>query len=231
MDYEVQQEMLNFRDFDVNLTTITNLDALLDALIAKGENHADMKDERIPYWADLWASALALSHYLIDNQHLIENKFVFEIGAGLGLPSIVAGKIGAAHVTLTDYLPEAVDFAGANWLINLAEKNVRFHTLDWRETSGFFSKNDTKADVLLASDVAYEARAFTHLLEAFENLCQPDGVILVSEPNRPVSKAFFQSLNTEGYAVKHSSRTETRRGQPFLINLYELKKDNLETTN
>ena len=105
---------------------------MFEALVNKGSDHPDVLDERIPYWADLWASAIGLSHYLVDNQYLIKDKNVFEIGCGLGLPAIVAGKLGAAATTLSDYLQEALDFAKLNWEKNLPLKNVEFSLLDWR---------------------------------------------------------------------------------------------------
>ena len=114
MQFETENIALKFGalsiDFTIDLTVINNLDALFEALVNKGSDHPDVVDERIPYWADLWASAIGLSHYLVDNQNIVKDKNVFEIGCGLGLPAIVAGKLGAASTTLTDYLQEALDF-------------------------------------------------------------------------------------------------------------------------
>ena len=103
-------------------------------------------------------------------------------------------------------------------LQNLPDKNVRFQLLDWRNPDPSVS-----ADILLASDVAYESRAFQPLLNAFKILLKPNGTILITEPNRPVSKSFFLGLHTEGYAIKHSAKNIERKGHVFLINIYELR--------
>ena len=220
MTFKTKDITLGFKDFNVKLTIIENLDELFDNLIQKGDNHPDVLDERIPYWAELWASAVAMSGYLVDNQHLITpSVIVTELGCGLGLPSIIAGKLGA-DVCLTDYDADALDFAKLNWEQNLPHKKARFQQLDWRNTDP-----SVKADLLLASDVAYEKRAFEPLLTAFKTLLKPNGTILITEPNRPVSTAFFANLHTEGYDVTYSQREVELKGHVFLVNVYEMTID------
>ena len=220
MTFKTKDITLGFKDFNVKLTIIENLDELFDNLIQKGDNHPDVLDERIPYWAELWASAVAMSGYLVDNQHLITpSVIVTELGCGLGLPSIIAGKLGA-DVCLTDYDADALDFAKLNWEQNLPHKKARFQQLDWRNTDP-----SVKADLLLASDVAYEKRAFEPLLTAFKTLLKPNGTILITEPNRPVSTAFFSNLHTVGYDVTYSQREVELKGHVFLVNVYEMTID------
>ena len=83
--YETELISLNIEGLSVDIERVTNIDALFAELIAKGENHPDFKDERIPYWAELWASALALSQYLVASKIDFQGKKVLEIGAGFGL--------------------------------------------------------------------------------------------------------------------------------------------------
>lgn len=224
MEFETENITLKIKNLAVDLTVINNLDALFEALVNKGSDHPDVVDERIPYWADLWASAIGLSHYLVDNQDLIHNKNVFEIGCGLGLPAIVAGKLGAVHTTVTDYLQEALDFARLNWNQNLAAENVAFSLLDWRNIPENLSNipPQYKADILLAADVAYEKRAFEPLLNAFQQLVKPDGKILIAEPNRFISKHFFENLSNQGYFVKKTTLDVERRGHLFTVNVFDL---------
>ncbi|MFT7512131.1 MAG: hypothetical protein ACI9QL_001338 [Candidatus Omnitrophota bacterium] len=42
---------------------ITDLDRLLEEMIAKGDDHPDVRDERMPYWAELWPDAIALASW------------------------------------------------------------------------------------------------------------------------------------------------------------------------
>jgi predicted nicotinamide N-methyase len=225
MNFKTRNITLDFKDITIKLTVVDNIDELFDALIEKGETHPDYVDQRIPYWAELWASAVAMSEYLVENQHLItpfpSNRdasavSVTEIGCGLGLPSIVAGKLGA-EVCLTDYDKDSLDFAKMNWEQNLPHKTARFELLDWRNPDPAVA-----ADLLLASDVAYEKRAFEPLLGTFKQLLKPNGTILLTEPNREMFRPFVETLHTEGYAVKHSQRQVTLKDHLFLVNIYEI---------
>jgi predicted nicotinamide N-methyase len=238
MDFKTDEIELLIGDFNIQLTVINNIDELFDDLIQKGDEHEDVKDERIPYWAELWASAIGMSHYLVENALITEGVHVTEIGCGLGLPSIVAGKMGG-NVIMTDYLKDALDFAELNWNKNLPHKKAQIAQLDWRNPNPSLS-----ADILLASDVAYEARAFEPLLNAFKVLLKPNGRIIITEPNRPVSKEFFLQLdsllkdkntieerNPEGsgnvvsYRLKHSSAEIERKGHVHKVNIYDLKSN------
>jgi predicted nicotinamide N-methyase len=219
MNFQTEDIPLKIAHLGIKLTVITNLDELFDAHLQKDDDHADVQDERIPYWAELWASAIGMSEYLIENQLITPDKKVLEIGCGLGLPSIVAGLLGAKNVTLSDYFQAALDFAEMNWLKNLPLQKAKFLKMDWRNIPP-----SVETDILLASDVAYEKRAFEPLLKAFKKLLTPHGTILISEPNRYISKAFFSNLHKEGYNVKHIEKYVERKGHTFLINLYEVKK-------
>ncbi|KAK6078304.1 nicotinamide n-methyltransferase [Seiridium cupressi] len=54
----------------------------------------------------LWNGARYVSHWFEDNVSAIKDKTVFELGAGGGLPSIVAAILGARKVVCTDYPDE-----------------------------------------------------------------------------------------------------------------------------
>ncbi|KAF9236770.1 putative methyltransferase-domain-containing protein [Melanogaster broomeanus] len=60
-----------------------------------------------PLWGHhLWNAAIAFASYLDSNIDLIRDKFVLELGAGGGLPGIVAAQNDAKQVVLSDY-PDA----------------------------------------------------------------------------------------------------------------------------
>ena len=226
MIFKTEDTTLSFSTFNIELTVIENFDDLFDDLLKKGDNHPDVLDERIPYWADLWASAIGLSRYLVDNHAIIHNKKILEIGCGLGLPSIVAGKLGASEVTLTDYLQDALNFARLNWDKNIsktADIKVAFQLLDWRAAPPQY-----EADILLAADVAYEKRAFDPLLAAFKNMVKPTtGRIIIAEPNRYISREFFENMALQGYSIRKTTYQIERRGHFFTVNVFDLKADNL----
>lgn len=54
---------------------------------------------------DVWPGALSLCNYLATHPHMLGKRCVLELGAGTGLPGLLAAKLGAQEVLLTDYEP------------------------------------------------------------------------------------------------------------------------------
>ncbi len=217
--YQTEVLELNIEGILIKILQITNVDDLYDQLIAKGENHEDVQDERIPYWAELWPAAIGLSKYLIEFDIIKNVKSVIEIGCGLGLPGIVAGKLGAL-VTFTDYLEEALIFTKKNWTLNEdLKRQAHFESMDWR-----FPKPHLAADLVLASDICYEKRFFEHLPNAFRTLCNSGGSIIVSDPSREVAQDFFQNIIKEGFQVNKISYDiqPLLGGRTVTVNVYHL---------
>jgi len=216
--YSTRSLQLEIEKFKVGLTVVDNLDELLEQLLAKGPDHEDVRDERIPYWAQLWPSSVALGRHLIRRELITAGQSVLEIGCGLGLAGIIAGLL-RANVTLSDYLPEALDFAMANWSQNLSQP-ARFEVLDWRQPNSGLA-----AQMLLASDVAYEKRAFPYLAAAFESLCLPGGIILAADPRRSSAPLFFDEILPEaGFSVQSFNYAELLNDHTYKINVYEIRR-------
>ena len=131
---------------------VADVDTLLDRL----PKIQFRPDERLPYWADLWPSSLALANYLwkaVDLQGLQ----VLELGCGLGLVGIVASSKGGV-VTFTDYEADALAFTRYNAYRNGCRQALVRH-LDWHAPT----LNQTYA-LIMASDVLYERANFHPLL-------------------------------------------------------------------
>lgn len=200
----------------IKLSRVEDPEKLFDEFISSDSSSEDFKDERIPYWSELWPSAVGLSEYLVDNPDLIRGKRVVEIGCGLGLPGIVAGLLGG-KVVLTDYLKPALKFAADNWKLNIASP-PETSILDWRSPGDF-----PPADVLLASDVAYESRAFAPLLIAMKKLVVKKGIVLLSEPNRKFTTKFFDKLKDE-FSIVKSTKTVNANDIKNKISIYHLTR-------
>ena len=52
------------------------------------------QEEKDPYWARPWPSAVALAALLLQRPELVAGKRVAELGAGLGLAGIAAAMAG-----------------------------------------------------------------------------------------------------------------------------------------
>lgn len=195
MHYTTTEETLDLAGLEIKLLRVTNIDDLFNRLIAKGEDHEDMVDDRLPYWADLWHASIGMGRYLAKEKFIKKGMTVTEIGCGLGLSGIVAGKLGA-DVTFSDYSQEALDFAKLNYENNV-NRPANYVQMDWRNPNP-----ELAADLVLAADVAYEERSFDYLLDVFRLLCKPGGRILFSEPNRPRTAPFLTQLENSEFEVR-----------------------------
>ncbi len=143
-------------------------------------------EELLPYWAELWASGVALAHDL--SMRALRGARTLEVGCGLALPSIAAARAGG-RVLATDWAPDAVAAAGANALQN----GVEIETLvcDWAAPEPLLER--APFDLVLASDVLYERRNVRELLALLPRLVTPHGLILIADPGRPAAEEFLDS--------------------------------------
>ncbi len=204
---------LKIGSLQLKLDVVCNIDELFNELVSRPDDDPDVKDERIPYWAELWPSAVVLSEYLVANASLVKGKSVLEVGCGLGLSGIVAGMLGG-NVVMTDYQNSALDFAAINWRLN-NDAPVQTKILDWRSPG-----KTEKVDLILASDVAYESKIFRFLISTFKKLLRPNGTILLAEPNRKFAKDLFSQLLKAGFTVQSETIHKQFQGAKHVVNLH-----------
>ncbi len=204
-------------DQKFSLIQILNPDDLLDQLIDKGPDNPDYQDDRIPYWADLWPSAIGMAEYILMNPGGWKSKNILEIGCGMGLPGMVATKLGA-KTCITDYLPEAFEAARLLWEMNGLQAPT-CETMDWRSPLPHL-----QADIVLASDVVYEERNFQPLIQALPSLMSPAGYTLLSEPKRSYSKDFFTYLTPTFHCEKVHTAHFTWKGSEHSVDVYRINK-------
>ena len=197
------------------LALITNTENLLDRLISKGDEHEDVIDEKIPYWADVWPSSIGMGQYILQMGGDWNGQSAIEIGCGLGLAGMAAYKRGM-ELIMTDYLEEPLDFVKVLWWRNFGE-NVRTIKMDWREPL-----TELASDLVIASDVVYEKQAYEHVLNTFELLIKAGGRGLLSEPQRTYSKAFLPLLEEKGFNSKKIIEQIQYQEEFFEVDVYEL---------
>ena len=109
---------------------------------------------------------------------------VVELGAGLSIPSFIASRY-AYSVLATDFAEEAIEFTKLN-LDKLGIQNVKAEQLDWNEWP-----DDLIADTILMSDVNYSPSQFEQLRIIIDQLLSRGTTIILSTPDRLMSKAFI----------------------------------------
>lgn len=201
-------------EISIRLFRVTNFSELFNQLVK--EEKTSSNSSPIPYWTDLWPAAIALSLHIVRSKLIHKNCRVLEVGCGLGLPGVVAGKFGA-EVTFTDYLTEPLEYAKQNWNLNNST-NAQFKFMDWRNPDLTLNP-----DIILASDVAYESESFTDLIRTFRILCKPSTTLLLSEPCRELAKPFINGLPKLGFDIRSYHYPIKRNEQQTDIKVYEIK--------
>ena len=172
-----------------------------DALIDETEfDH----DERLPYWADLWPSSIALARYVAGME--LSGKRAVEVGCGVGLPAMAA-LVNGAEVTATDHYEAALDFASHNARENTGH-SLSTVMLDWRVPETWeAAKKGGEFDVLLGADVLYEPRNVGPLADVVEALLAPGGEALFADPGRREAGMFLLEMAGRGFEAEATERT------------------------
>ena len=157
-----------------------------------------VKDERLPYWADVWPSSTILAARLreLDGKGLS----ALELGCGVGLCTIAARSVGC-DVLSTDYYEDALEFTRANVFRNLGGE-ARTMLFDWRHPP----RNLGRYDIVLASDVLYEVEYAILLPQILDRTLGQNGFALVGDPGRVAVPLFIESCGQRGL-VAHKDET------------------------
>ena len=115
----------------------------------------------------------------------VKQKHVLELGAGLGLCGIVAHRLGAQHVMLTDGDTEVLTNLKHNIERNVdnvdATRSISCSQLIWGRNLDEFSKKQQQIykreryDVILASDLVYMTKSLEPLWQTIDRLLVRNG--------------------------------------------------------
>lgn len=191
------------RRFDTSLEELEVADRTL--WILRPRNSDDLireedfvKDERLPYWADIWPSSTILASFLVSRagQRTVTSKRCLELGCGVGLVT-TAAILAGYQVTATDYYTDALAFTRANaWRNTGTEPETRM--IDWRS----FPSDADGFDLILASDVLYE-KEYARLLPAiFKGALAPGGMVLLADPGRIGVPEFTEACAESGLVIR-----------------------------
>jgi predicted nicotinamide N-methyase len=168
-----------------------------------------------PYWAKVWPSAIALLNVLKAHPHLIQNKHVLEIAAGIGLPSLMMADI-AKSIQISDYDKEAVALLQKN-IEHLQLQNAEALQLDWNALP-----EAIYPEVIILSDVNYDPTQFVTLTKLIEKFIHQGSTVILSTPQRIMASSFVQKL--EGYIIERHEALVDENGIPKEISILVLSK-------
>ena len=204
---------LNIAGQRLEVTTANDIEELINR-ISEEEFRID---ERLPYWAEVWHSAVALGEFLALHGELVAGQEALEIGCGLGVSGMVAARMGA-QVTFADYDQQALAAAEYNFLVNCPGYQGQFELMDFRSPPG------RRWRVILAADVIYERRFVSPLAAFFDSTLSSDGCILLAEPNRMIAVPFFEEMEARGFRYERTSHETQLHGRMVEISVYRISR-------
>lgn len=210
-EYDVQELACNFGGSDFCFLSVRDSYALLDRI----SHEKFLKDEQMPYWAEVWPAALAFAQYIMESGELA-GRSVIELGAGLGVASIAAARSGA-RVLVTDYSTAALKFVAYNALRNrVALDTCR---LDWRMVKG-----SEKFDAVIAADVLYERVNLLPIVMAIDALLTERGAAWIADPRRRLAKQFLELVQENGFRISEQHMLEAEGDQAVGVTIYKLER-------
>jgi predicted nicotinamide N-methyase len=169
---------------------------------------------RLPYGIALWPAAIALAHELATRP--LRGVSLLELGAGTGLPGIVAATLGA-RVVQTDKNHGALVVSRRN-----AERNAV--TLEQR-TADWTAWNETATyDLIIGADILYADSLHPQLLQIFEKNLAPGGRILLADPFRSASFELLENMAASGWNVAFNKWTVGVVPPPRPIGVFEVTR-------
>lgn len=179
------------------------------AVISAAEEAAFLRggvELRLPYGSVLWPSAIALAHELAERD--LADKRVLELGAGTGLPGIIAAARGA-RVVQTDRQSFALHLGKRNAERNAIELEQR--TADWTAWT-----DASRYDLVIGADILYAPDLHPHLRKIF---AQTDEVLL-GDPYRAHGLELLEAMERDGWRVTHAKYTLNERA----VGVFQLRR-------
>lgn len=184
-------------DVSLTVTRPADTDDLLDRAAADPE-------QNLPYWAELWPSGIALAAQIVERPDIVRGKDVLELGCGVGITAAIALEAGA-NLLATDYSPESLLLTRISCLRHTGIE-PRTMPVNWRKPPvELLAGHPMGYPVVLAADVLYERRDIEPLLELFDRIVAPNGVLWLAEPGRPPASIFLETASRQGWSFSTSA--------------------------
>lgn len=189
------------------------------AVVTLKDEQRYLNDARdpMPYGVMLWPASIALAHEVMARAAELPGKRVLELGAGTGVPGIVAASLGA-RVLQTDRSEVALHVCAMNIERNQVA-SIESRVADW-ET---FTSTETY-DFILGADVLYATNMHEQLRGICEKYLAPGGRVLFSDPLRHQSLPLMEQMQAAGWRVSFAKYSIQVESGERAIAVYELTR-------
>lgn len=149
------------------------------------------------YGEYVWPAAIVMCEFLKNLD--IKGKRILELGSGTGICGIYAAKLGAHHVTLTDFI---------DWNIENIIKNIKMNKLEKLTDPLWFkwgtSLND-QWDMIIGSDITYPTSDFYSILKTIKTHLKPGGKAILAHVIRPFETQIFTEYPDMNCLIEHKN--------------------------
>jgi hypothetical protein len=163
-DDEVEYELETFHlgEFKFSITTVAYLP--ITKLLKNQSNSVEISGQK------LWCGSLCLVNYFFTNSTYLCRTSVIELGAGTGVVSMLASKLGGAVVIATDHDQLSIDHMITDKELN--NTPIFVEKLDWfhpelSRIASIIEAAQTEQVLIIAGDVLYK---FALLLPFFQTV-------------------------------------------------------------
>jgi predicted nicotinamide N-methyase len=217
-EFETLDETVDVGGRPMPFTRVKDPDAVLDAVCQQETDRQrgiqPKRTLRMPYWAAVWESAMALASYLAerDQDQPIAGLKTLDLGCGMGMAGAAMGMLGA-RVTLADIETACLLFARLNTLP--WSDRCRVVPCDWQ-------KDDLgeRYDMIVGADVLYETEQWAFIEPFLRRHLAEGGVAIIGEPGRPKAEVFPEWLRGRGWTIQTAQSAAAGRA----IHVYEARR-------
>lgn len=240
-DYVTITDRMKLGPLELPFTRVADPDTVLDDVAAKVDLAERLSGKRVgdvqhlPYWAELWDSAIGLGTWLATepvaktayaNRQLVGGRLpqfvpppkynhpgtrpnVLDLGCGMGLAGTVAAALGA-NVLFADLEQPALLFALLN--SHRYADRVRTRQLNWQTDD-----LGERFELILGADILYERKQWDYLEPFWRKHLTPGGKVLVGEPGRQTGDQFPAWIQDRGWELRIEEQPVVTRPRPIRL--------------
>lgn len=204
--YQVKYQTVNVAGINYQIRSLLDLQQYSDP---QGEaEQMGLSSANWSLFGQIWPSARVLA-LAMDSFDLV-GKRILEIGAGLGLASLVIHR-RAGNITVSDWHPLTEAFLNKNLLLNKLGP-LKYQTGDWSGPNPELGQ----FDLIIGSDLLYERQQPSQLANFIQLHASPSAQVILVDPDRGNRVNFCQQMNSFGYTLTmEKAKRFLENGEPY----------------